>query len=108
MTENELACLEQKFWNTNIFPFLIGQVSLTQHCMMIYKFYLGCPSKASRCTEDEFKCRNNECIKKTWVCDGDNDCNDKSDEILALCGKSLVIAAIISLQICQTIVVAWQ
>ncbi|WP_411025445.1 LDL receptor domain-containing protein, partial [Salmonella sp. s55004] len=27
-----------------------------------------------------FPCNNNKCIPLTWLCDGDNDCGDNSDE----------------------------
>ncbi len=32
------------------------------------------------CTSAEFTCRNGKCIVKHWVCDGNNDCTDNSDE----------------------------
>ena len=36
-----------------------------------------------RCSTTEFRCPNREigCIPLTWVCDGENDCGDESDEI---------------------------
>ena len=41
------------------------------------------------CQDDEFKCPDVEvgCIKQEWVCDGDNDCGDGSDEVN--CGESV-------------------
>ena len=33
------------------------------------------------CSHDQFKCRNNRCISRLYVCDGDNDCRDNSDEV---------------------------
>jgi hypothetical protein len=32
------------------------------------------------CDAHEFLCKNNNCINKIYVCDGENDCYDNSDE----------------------------
>ena len=42
------------------------------------------------CTKEEFGCSNGvpHCIPKTWVCDGDRECTDGSDEELGQCGKN--------------------
>ena len=37
-----------------------------------------CPPK--KCPENHFKCANDKCVPNVWVCDGDNDCGDGSDE----------------------------
>uniref|UniRef100_A0A3P8WN31 Heparan sulfate proteoglycan 2 n=1 Tax=Cynoglossus semilaevis TaxID=244447 RepID=A0A3P8WN31_CYNSE len=34
----------------------------------------------SPCEPNEFKCKNGRCALKLWRCDGDNDCEDSSDE----------------------------
>lgn len=43
------------------------------------------------CSDEEFTCNNNKCITKRWVCDGDNDCGDNSDELN--CGKVAVFSS---------------
>ncbi|KAI8521339.1 hypothetical protein Bbelb_010930 [Branchiostoma belcheri] len=35
---------------------------------------------AQQCTNDQFSCANGGCIPDNWICDGDNDCGDMSDE----------------------------
>lgn len=32
------------------------------------------------CEADEFSCSNGNCVNSNWICDGDNDCGDMSDE----------------------------
>ena len=34
------------------------------------------------CDKGEFRCASGECISKTWLCDGEKDCLDGSDENL--------------------------
>ena len=37
----------------------------------------------NKCRDGQFKCKNGLCIWKTFVCDGDVDCSDGSDEIIS-------------------------
>jgi hypothetical protein len=39
----------------------------------------NCPAKR-HCEPNEFRCRNDKCVQKMWLCDGDDDCGDGSDE----------------------------
>lgn len=32
------------------------------------------------CSSDQFRCDDGRCIAASWICDGDNDCGDMSDE----------------------------
>lgn len=42
------------------------------------------------CDPRYFTCRNGNCIQREWLCDGDDDCFDESDEDVTLCGKNPV------------------
>ncbi|XP_061093319.1 very low-density lipoprotein receptor-like [Conger conger] len=33
------------------------------------------------CEKNQFSCQSERCIPRIWVCDGDNDCEDGSDEV---------------------------
>ncbi|KAK4817558.1 hypothetical protein QYF61_020007 [Mycteria americana] len=37
------------------------------------------------CPDDQFKCQNNRCIPKRWLCDGANDCGNNEDESNKTC-----------------------
>lgn len=41
------------------------------------------------CPSHQFQCNNKLCVNQQWVCDGFNDCGDRSDEQLSLCCKTL-------------------
>lgn len=43
------------------------------------------------CPEHQFQCANHICVNQGWVCDGIDDCGDRSDEQLNLCCEKLVI-----------------
>lgn len=42
---------------------------------------------------EEFSCRNTKCIRKTYICDGEDDCGDASDESLPQCKTAVPTCA---------------
>lgn len=62
------------------------------HCALFVKYLYFCKKKViffnynifnvlgEQCRTDQFQCSNNECIPKSWQCDGNPDCMDQSDE----------------------------
>lgn len=51
-------------------------------CNRIYvSFVNSAPPDAKACPSGEFMCANRKCLATTYVCDGDDDCGDGSDEL---------------------------
>jgi len=45
-----------------------------------------CPEAKGTCSAEYFTCNNSVCVPRLWVCDGENDCADGSDE--AVCRRT--------------------
>lgn len=58
--------------------------------LLRYNFFVGSINytEPTRCKEGEFECvKNLRCIDVRYLCDGDNDCGDASDEDSTTGGK---------------------
>ena len=39
------------------------------------------------CDGNQFLCKNKQCVPEKWICDGEPDCRDQSDELPELCAE---------------------
>ena len=42
-----------------------------------------------KCSDNQFRCTNGECVKKNLLCDGDYACKDRSDEENCACPTNM-------------------
>lgn len=45
-------------------------------------WFVSAATLVRTCNTDQFRCDDGRCIASSWICDGDNDCGDMSDEDL--------------------------
>ena len=64
--------------NCNLFSLLFYRCNYSPDCPN-GEDELECPQK--ECPANHYMCKNDNCIPNVWVCDGDNDCGDNTDEL---------------------------
>lgn len=57
----------------------------TSLCLFFFFFF---NKGGNICRADEFLCNNSLCKLHFWVCDGEDDCGDNSDEAPDMCGMA--------------------
>ena len=93
MTED----IDQLYYNiiTINFPYLSLKIIIILSSLKLLNLLLLFPPLPTpdnhSCPDDQFKCKNNRCIPKRWLCDGANDCGSNEDESNQTCsGKGLL------------------
>ncbi|KAM7362323.1 uncharacterized protein ACRADG_013087 isoform 3-T3 [Cochliomyia hominivorax] len=77
--------------SSNAFPSLFGSKSLFNKEMKFLNVSgkvgtsLGIGIIGSKCNEKEFQCGSGECLPVRFLCDGDSDCADHTDEMIPEC-----------------------
>lgn len=54
-------------------------------CVTNWQAFFFFSSANRSCPADQFKCLNNRCIPKRWLCDGTDDCGSNEDESNRTC-----------------------
>ena len=57
------------------------------NCLLFFSAPASLEWLCAPCPVGQFRCRDCQCVMKEYVCDGEYDCKDKSDEA-PNCGKS--------------------
>lgn len=52
----------------------------SQNLQFNFIWFVSAATLVRTCNTDQFRCDDGRCIASSWICDGDNDCGDMSDE----------------------------
>ena len=72
---------------------MCANVSGSSHTFMTvlgfqnFQISFNMPAFDIECPDHMKKCQSGKCLPKSFFCDGENDCDDKSDESYKSCGK---------------------
>ena len=59
----------------------------TVFCVILGHILISDDDDYPACEESQFRCNSSRCIRESYVCNGDNDCRDNSDEDAHICSK---------------------
>ena len=77
--ENNVTCNTIGFTPKNrVHIYVIRFCECNQYCTFLYSFQL---ILGNVCRLNQFKCDNKNCIPRSFLCNGRDDCGDNSDEM---------------------------
>ena len=66
---------------------LVHRAEYNTTIIRVFQIYFNRNAFDLDCPDHMKKCQSGKCLPKSFFCDGENDCDDKSDESYKSCGK---------------------